>query len=274
MIPEPQSCMNKVKHAFAAPADHPEIRALLAQCDLPTEGIESAVEYCLVARSGPTLVGTVALEPYRQFGLLRSLAVSPDHRRRGLGQSLCAKIISHARLQGLERLYLLTTGAERFFAALGFQTVTRDAVPTAVRSSTQFHHVCPVSAVCMIRDLGDEVIHASTDLLRLRPDVAGARMWAVSLQQTMLTYFEVEPRSRFESHSHESEQITMVLSGELFFEVRGTVRCIKAGEVIAIPSSVLHAVWTGELPVTAVDAWSPVMKQYEPAKPHPQTSPT
>ncbi len=82
----------------------------------------------------------------------------------------------------------------------------------------------------------------------------------------MLTYFEVEPHSRFELHSHESEQITMVLTGELYFEVAGIVHSIKRGEVIAIPSSVPHAVWTEELAVTAIDAWAPLMKKYESTK--------
>ncbi len=122
----------------------------------------------------------------------------------------------------------------------------------------------------MSQDIRAEVIHASADLLRMRPDVPGARMWAVSLQNTMLTYFEVEPRSRFATHSHESEQITLVLSGELFFDVQGTVHRINAQEVIAIPSSVPHAVWTEESRVTAVDAWSPVMRKYGPPIPEPQ----
>jgi mannose-6-phosphate isomerase-like protein (cupin superfamily) len=118
----------------------------------------------------------------------------------------------------------------------------------------------------MARDISAEVIHASTELLRLRPDVPGARMWAVSLQHTMLTYFEVNPNSHFAAHSHESEQITMVLTGELFFEIQGVVHCIKPGEVIAIPSSVPHAVWREVLAVTAIDAWSPVMRKYESTK--------
>lgn len=113
-------------------------------------------------------------------------------------------------------------------------------------------------------DLREEVVHATREALRLRADVAGARMWAVSLHRTMMTYFEVDPNCRFESHSHDSEQITMVLTGELYFEVQGRVRCVQAGEVIAIPSNVPHAVWTESNPVTAVDAWSPVMERYEP----------
>ena len=85
----------------------------------------------------------------------------------------------------------------------------------------------------------------------------------------MLTYFEVEPRSRFKAHSHESEQITMVLTGELFFEVQGRTHCIRPGEVIAIPASVPHAVWTETSAVTAIDAWSPVMRKYEPTNAKP-----
>jgi mannose-6-phosphate isomerase-like protein (cupin superfamily) len=175
-------------------------------------------------------------------------------------------MVSQARLLGVEQLYLLTTDAERYFATLDFKRIERSEAPAQIQATTQFRSLCPQSAVCMARDISADVIHASTELLRLRPDVPGAKMWAVSLQHTMLTYFEVNPHSRFEAHSHESEQITMVLSGDLFFEMQGVVHCIKAGEVIAIPSSVPHAVWTEALAVTAVDAWSPVMRKYESTK--------
>ena len=88
-------------------------------------------------------------------------------------------------------------------------------------------------------------------------------MWGVALEKTLLTYFEVESNSRFEAHSHESEQITMVLEGELFFEVDGEVICVGPGEVIAIPSMEPHAAFTKEISVKAVDAWSPVMEKYK-----------
>jgi quercetin dioxygenase-like cupin family protein len=44
---------------------------------------------------------------------------------------------------------------------------------------------------------------------------------SIALGRAMLTYFELQPHARFESHRHESEQITVVLEGELFFEVDG-----------------------------------------------------
>jgi quercetin dioxygenase-like cupin family protein len=103
--------------------------------------------------------------------------------------------------------------------------------------------------------------YARSDL-QLHEDVPGAHLWAVSLEHTMLTYFEVQPHSRFERHQHESEQITLVLEGELFFETAGQVIVVKAGEVIALPSNVPHAVFTREYAVRAVDAWSPVQEQY------------
>ncbi len=105
--------------------------------------------------------------------------------------------------------------------------------------------------------------HYPRESLSLREDVPGAKMWAVALEKTMLTYFEVQSHSRFESHSHESEQITLVLEGELFFEISGKITSVKDGEVIAIPSNVPHAVFTEEKAVKAVDAWSPTMKKYQ-----------
>jgi len=104
--------------------------------------------------------------------------------------------------------------------------------------------------------------YLSRDALALKSDVTGARFWAVALDRTMLTYFEAPPGTHFEAHSHESEQITLVLEGDLFFELEGRTVCVRAGEVIAIPSNVPHAVYTREQSARAVDAWSPVMDKY------------
>jgi quercetin dioxygenase-like cupin family protein len=104
--------------------------------------------------------------------------------------------------------------------------------------------------------------HYPREILRLRPDVPGAKMWAVALEKTMLTYFEIEPHSHFARHSHSSEQITMVLEGSVFFEVGETTHVVEQGEVIAIPSNIPHAVYTKEEGAKAVDAWSPAMEKY------------
>ena len=98
--------------------------------------------------------------------------------------------------------------------------------------------------------------------LHLKKDAPGAKMWGVALEKTELTFFEVEPNSRFEWHRHESEQITMVLEGALFFEMDDKTIQVEAGDVIAIPSNVLHAAYTKAKPVKAIDAWSPVLRNY------------
>ncbi len=114
-----------------------------------------------------------------------------------------------------------------------------------------------------------EALYFSKKSLRLKRDVPGAKMWAVSLQRTMFTYFEVEPNCRFESHRHRSEQITMVLAGELFFQMADRTECVRAGEVIAIPSFLEHAVFTRRKGARAVDAWSPVLPKYRNTKKPP-----
>ena len=96
----------------------------------------------------------------------------------------------------------------------------------------------------------------------LRPAAPGARMWAVGLSKSMLTYFEMGPDTVFPEHSHEAEQITMILEGEMTFSYEGNRVVLKAGDVIAIPSDVKHSAVAGKKGCWAVDAWSPVRKDF------------
>lgn len=98
--------------------------------------------------------------------------------------------------------------------------------------------------------------------LTLKEDVPGARMWAVALEKSMLTYFELAADTVFPEHSHESEQITMVLEGELNFTYDAKTVSLKAGDVITLPSNAVHSAHTGNLPCKAVDAWSPVREAF------------
>ena len=76
----------------------------------------------------------------------------------------------------------------------------------------------------------------------------------------MLTYFELEAGTNFPEHRHESEQITLVLSGQLIFDVGGDEIVLGPLEAIAIPGNVRHAVRCDQMAV-AVDAWSPPRKE-------------
>lgn len=136
----------------AAPGDRDAAMALLCGANLPTEGVDERFpEGYLVVESGDGVVAVAGLERYGAFGLLRSLAVAPDWRRRGIGKALTERLLAVARTMGLEAVYLLTTTAQGYFEEKGFLRVDREDVPADVRASAEFAGACPTSAVCMFR---------------------------------------------------------------------------------------------------------------------------
>ncbi|MBN1595924.1 cupin domain-containing protein [candidate division FCPU426 bacterium] len=78
----------------------------------------------------------------------------------------------------------------------------------------------------------------------------------------MLTYFELEPNTIFPEHAHEAEQTTLVLEGELTFTIQGQKSTLGPGDVISIPSHLKHGAYTTNHACRAVDAWSPVRKDW------------
>ncbi len=110
-------------------------------------------------------------------------------------------------------------------------------------------------------DGDDGVRYFARDELVFREDIPGAEFWAVSLERASLTRYRLAPHTRFERHVHDSEQITHVLLGELYFEFDDRLICVHAGAVVAIPPGVPHAVVAGAEEVVAVDAWSPPIVQ-------------
>lgn len=133
-------------------ADKPAIQELLAAEHLPTDDLsDDLLTGFLVAREGATLCGTVAIEKLASAALLRSLAVRPECRGRGLGQQLVAHAESAARESGADGIYLLTTTARDFFARLGYRVATREEAPPAIAGSTEFRSLCPASAVFMVK---------------------------------------------------------------------------------------------------------------------------
>ena len=47
----------------------------------------------------------------------------------------------------------MTSTAESFFIKVGFMRVERETVPASVKQSVEFKSACPVSAVCMMKEL-------------------------------------------------------------------------------------------------------------------------
>jgi N-acetylglutamate synthase-like GNAT family acetyltransferase len=136
------------------------VLALLRSNRLPLAGVEENFEHFFVA-CGPRgpLRGCIGIELYDDAAILRSLAVAPRRRRRGLGRRLVAQAMGFASVLGVRDLYLLTTGAADYFRRFGFRAVARARVPRQVRSSAEFSEAACAGAAVLVRRLPSEDRH-------------------------------------------------------------------------------------------------------------------
>jgi amino-acid N-acetyltransferase len=135
--------------------DWPALRSLLADADLPAEGVGPGNGRFLVAAdAGGRVWGGVGLEGRAPDVLLRSLVVNPAVRGSGLGGKLLEAAEGMAESAGVQRLYLLTTTAADFFETRGYRRIARGEAPAAVLATDEFARLCPESAVAMVRRLG------------------------------------------------------------------------------------------------------------------------
>ena len=132
-------------------SDLEAVERLLASSKLPVDGVADLLDGFIVAETDGGLAGVAGLERCSENALLRSVAVAEEWRGRGVGNALVTRLLSDAERQGIDRIFLLTTTAERWFPVFGFTRITRDDVPAAVRETSEFRDICPSSAVVMAR---------------------------------------------------------------------------------------------------------------------------
>jgi amino-acid N-acetyltransferase len=137
----------------ASAGDLDSVSELLNDARLPLEGVSDCIDEFIVAESDGSLIGSVALERYGEFALLRSAAVSSDYRGKGIGRKLVDAIVARAESQGVKAIYLLTTTAESYFPEFGFTTIDRSSVPSDLNASREFQDACPSSATVMRKNL-------------------------------------------------------------------------------------------------------------------------
>lgn len=137
----------------ATDGDLAAIEALLMSSELPTDGVKEALCGFLVAEADDRIVGVVGLESCGEYGLLRSTAVAPKWRGRGIAKQLVERIVAEAESRNVRALYLLTTTAEAYFPSFGFQVTSRDSAPDEIRATSEFRGACPASATLMCLSL-------------------------------------------------------------------------------------------------------------------------
>ena len=138
----------------ASIADEPAVAALLVASGLPLDGVHESIPCFVVAEDAGEVVGVAGIEACGVSGehaLLRSVAVAPTWRSRGLGRALVTRTIADAEARGVKALYLLTTTAEAYFPTFGFSVTPREAVPDDIKATSEYCGACPASATVMVR---------------------------------------------------------------------------------------------------------------------------
>lgn len=134
--------------------DLPAVLALLEQARLPTADITGVDELRMwVLEEEGAIIGAIALERFGSEALVRSLAVAPEYRKRGLGRELVDRVEESAGADGIKQLFLLTETAEALFRSLGYAVIDRRYVSESVQKSGEFRSLCPASATCMSKTL-------------------------------------------------------------------------------------------------------------------------
>ena len=120
---------------------------------LPLDGVREALPGFMVATTGEEIVGVAGLEICCDNALLRSVAVAPDWRSRGVGRDLVNRVIVNAESRGIHGLYLLTTTAERYFPSFGFTTIDRADAPADIQATDEYSFACSKTARVMKKTL-------------------------------------------------------------------------------------------------------------------------
>lgn len=130
------------------------LKALLRSVHLPVSDIaQSSSQTLFGIRDELDLVASIGLESYGQDALLRSLAVLPSYRNKGLACALLRHAEDHAAQQRLSTLYLLTVNAQDFFSRQGYMRLAREDAPASIAASAQFAGLCPASAVFLYKSI-------------------------------------------------------------------------------------------------------------------------
>ncbi len=148
--------MNEVLCIPLAASKVASLARALQQDGLPAEDIsEPGRSFWRFENPTGEIVGFGGLEFYGSMALLRSVVVMPQVRRQGIGQKIVHQLLRCARDMGIIEIYLLTTTAQAFFEAQGFEAIDRRNVPAEILATRQAAQLCPGSAIILTKTISD-----------------------------------------------------------------------------------------------------------------------
>jgi quercetin dioxygenase-like cupin family protein len=90
----------------------------------------------------------------------------------------------------------------------------------------------------------------------------GVEIRTVAGQAMMLSLVTFEPAAVVLDHAHPHEQMGVMISGRLEFNVGGVVRVLGPGDSWRIPGGVRHSVRALDEPAVALDVFHPIREDY------------
>src|SRR5262249_10813334 len=97
------------------------------------------------------------------------------------------------------------------------------------------------------------------DVLGISPIeiVPGLRFQPILGEGLLVNFVSFEPHTEAPMHTHEEEQVVVVLEGEIEFDVDGDVRTLRPGQVVHLPPHLPHAARPTDSPCYEMDIFCP-----------------
>ncbi len=103
---------------------------------------------------------------------------------------------------------------------------------------------------------------AARDRLPIVEPSPGIRLQLLAGERAMASWVALEPNAVLPLHSHENEQIGLMIEGTMTIEIGGEARHVSAGDGYVIPSNVAHRVETGAEPCLVIECFAPPRADY------------
>jgi quercetin dioxygenase-like cupin family protein len=106
---------------------------------------------------------------------------------------------------------------------------------------------------------------AFSDLAAIAPQTLSAGYLARAVHGERITFavVEIEPHTELAEHSHENEQLGMVIEGSVSFHVGDEQRTVAAGGIWRIPAHTPHRVRGGDRGAVVVDVFTPAREEWK-----------
>lgn len=112
--------INQIRIIRAGNEQRLVVTTLLQSEKLPADDLPSSLDNFFIAVEDDTVIGAIGLERYGNYGLLRSIAVSKDHRNKNIASRLVQELEAYAIRSAIDTMYLLTETAPLYFEKKGY----------------------------------------------------------------------------------------------------------------------------------------------------------